>query len=224
MCCSDQLNPPRKADIRPCAELGYSSNRSEVRDLEKNRRLPITTGRELFFTARIGFCMTALWWQAGVIYQIYPRSFQDTNDDGIGDLTGIGRRLQYLVSLGVDAIWISPFFPSPMVDFGYDVSDYCDVDPRFGTLGEFDALVDEAHALGLRIIIDWVPNHTSDQHPWFLDAVTGRDSQHRNWYVWRDPSSDGPPPNNWVASFDRSAPAWTLDEASCQWYLHLFEA
>jgi alpha-glucosidase len=164
------------------------------------------------------------WWKGAVVYQIYPRSFADTDGDGIGDLAGIRAHLDDLAWLGVDAVWISPFFPSPMADFGYDVSDYCEVDPLFGTLEEFDALVAEAHALGLRIIIDWVPNHSSDQHPWFLDALTGRHSDHRNWYVWRDPPSDGSPPNNWVASFDRSAPAWTLDEASNQWYLHLFEA
>jgi alpha-glucosidase len=164
------------------------------------------------------------WWQGAVVYQIYPRSFADADGDGIGDLAGIRSHLDELAWLGVDALWISPFYPSPMVDFGYDVSDYCNVDPLFGTLDEFDALVDEAHALGLRIIIDWVPNHTSDQHPWFLNAVTVRSSHHRDWYVWRDPLADGSPPNNWVASFDRSAPAWTFDEPSGQWYLHLFEA
>jgi alpha-glucosidase len=164
------------------------------------------------------------WWKGAVVYQIYPRSFADTDGDGIGDLAGIRAHLDDLAWLGVDAIWISPFYPSPMVDFGYDVSDYCNVDPGFGTLEEFDAMVAEAHELSLRIIIDWVPNHTSDQHPWFLDAMTGPASLHRNWYVWRDPRSDGSPPNNWVASFDRSAPAWTFDEASGQWYLHLFES
>ena len=162
------------------------------------------------------------WWKAAVVYQVYPRSFADSDRDGVGDLGGIRARLSELAWLGVDALWISPFYPSPMVDFGYDVSDYCDVDPRFGTLEEFDALVAEAHALGLRVVIDWVPNHTSDQHPWFVDARADRRSAHRHWYVWRDPAADGGPPNNWVSSFDLSAPAWTFDEASGQWYLHLF--
>jgi alpha-glucosidase len=163
------------------------------------------------------------WWKTSVFYQVYPRSFADSDGDGIGDLGGIRAHLADLAWLGVDALWISPFFRSPMADFGYDVSDYCDVDPLFGTLEEFDLLVGEAHDLGLRVIIDWVPNHTSEEHPWFLDAVTGRGSAHRDWYVWRDATPDGAPPNNWVSSFDLTAPAWTLDEASGQWYLHLFE-
>ena len=164
------------------------------------------------------------WWKSAVFYQIYPRSFADSDGDGVGDLGGIRAHLADLAWLGVDALWISPFFPSPMVDFGYDVSDYCDVDPLFGTIEEFDRLVDEAHALALRVIIDWVPNHTSDQHPWFVDAASGPDRDHRDWYVWRDATPDGSPPNNWVASFDLTAPAWTFDEASGQWYLHLFES
>jgi alpha-glucosidase len=163
------------------------------------------------------------WWQGAVIYQVYPRSFADSNGDGVGDLPGVRARLQDLAWLGVDAIWLSPFYPSPMVDFGYDVSDYCDVDPLFGTLEDFDALVSDAHALGIRIIIDWVPNHTSDAHPWFVDARSGRHSVHRNWYVWRDVGEDGAPPNNWAAAFEAGAPAWTLDPGSEQWYLHLFE-
>jgi len=162
------------------------------------------------------------WWKEAVIYQVYPRSFADTSGNGIGDLAGIRAHLPDLDWLGVDALWISPFFPSPMVDAGYDVSDYCDVDPLFGSLEEFDRLVAEAHALGLRIIIDWVPNHTSDQHPWFVDARSDRNADHRNWYVWRDPDGEGPP-NNWVASFDLTQPAWTFDEATGQWYLHLFD-
>jgi alpha-glucosidase len=166
----------------------------------------------------------APWWQGAVFYQIYPRSFADSDGDGIGDLAGIRVHLADLAWLGVDALWISPFYPSPMVDFGYDVSDYCDVDPLFGTIEDFDGLIADAHAIGLKVIIDWVPNHTSDQHPWFVDAASGRDSVHRNWYVWRDAEPGGAPPNNWVAAFDLTAPAWTLDERTGQWYLHLFEA
>jgi alpha-glucosidase len=166
----------------------------------------------------------APWWKEAVFYQIYPRSFADSDADGIGDLAGIRAHLPDLAWLGVDALWLSPFYRSPMVDFGYDVSDYCDVDPLFGTLDDFDRLVEEAHSLGIRVIIDWVPNHTSDRHPWFVDAASGRDSAHRDWYVWRDARPDGGPPNNWVAAFDLSAPTWTFDEASDQWYLHLFES
>jgi alpha-glucosidase len=164
------------------------------------------------------------WWKRAVFYQIYPRSFSDSDGDGIGDLAGIRAHLDHLAWLGVDALWISPFFRSPMVDFGYDVSDYCDVDPLFGTLEDFDGLLRDAHALGLKVIIDWVPNHTSDQHPWFIDAASGPTSAHHHWYVWRDQRPDGRPPNNWVAAFDPSLPAWTLDPDSGQWYLHLFES
>ncbi len=164
------------------------------------------------------------WWKQAVFYQIYPRSFADSDGDGVGDLAGIRAHLADLAWLGVDALWLSPFFRSPMVDFGYDISDYCDVDPTFGTLDDFDRLVEDAHSLGLRVIIDWVPNHSSDRHPWFIDAASGPDSEHRNWYVWRDARPDGSPPNNWVAAFDLSAPTWTFDEHSGQWYLHLFEA
>jgi alpha-glucosidase len=166
----------------------------------------------------------APWWRGAVFYQIYPRSFADSDGDGVGDLAGIRAHLADLAWLGVDALWLSPFYPSPMVDFGYDISDYCDVDPRFGTLEDFDGLIADAHAVGLKVIVDWVPNHTSDRHPWFVDAVSGRDSVHRSWYVWRDADPGGAPPNNWVAAFDLTAPAWTLDERSGQWYLHLFEA
>jgi glycosidase len=161
------------------------------------------------------------WWQAGVVYQIYPRSFRDTNADGVGDLAGVIEKLDYLSeTLGVDAIWLSPFFPSPMADFGYDVSDYCAVDPLFGDLATFDRLVAGAHARGMRVIIDYVPNHTSDQHPWFIESRSSRDNPKRDWYVWRDPQPDGGLPNNWQASF--GGPSWSFDEATGQFYLHSF--
>jgi len=160
------------------------------------------------------------WWKAAVVYQIYPRSFGDSNGDGVGDLEGIRRRLGHLAWLGVDAIWLSPFYRSPMKDFGYDVSDHCDVDPLFGELSDFDRLLADAHARGLRVLLDWVPNHTSDRHPWFVEARTSRASPRRDWYVWRDGSPERPP-NNWRAAL-RDGPAWTWDEATAQWYLHLF--
>jgi alpha-glucosidase len=165
------------------------------------------------------------WWQRGVVYQIYPRSFMDSNGDGIGDLEGIIQKLDYLNdgtenSLGVDAIWLSPFQPSPMADFGYDISDYCDVDPIFGNLSDFDRLVSEAHARGMKIIIDYVPNHTSDQHKWFIESRSSLDNPRRDWYIWRDPKPDGSPPNNWGSFF--GGPAWTLDETTGQYYLHQF--
>lgn len=164
--------------------------------------------------------MSANWWQHGVIYQIYPRSFQDSGADGVGDLNGIRRRLTYLKWLGVDALWISPIYPSPMADFGYDVSDYCDIDPLFGDLADFDKLLAEAHALGLRVILDFVPNHTSAQHPWFLESRTSRDNPKRSWYIWRDPAPDGGPPNNWLANFGGSG--WEYDQATGQYYYHSF--
>jgi alpha-glucosidase len=162
----------------------------------------------------------SLWWKHGVVYQIYPRSFQDTNGDGVGDLEGVRRRLDHLAWLGVDAIWLSPFYPSPMADFGYDVADYCAVDPLFGSLADFDRLVADAHARAIRVVLDWVPNHTSDRHPWFVESRASRTSAKRGWYVWRDPRPDGSPPNNWVSVF--GGPAWERDAASGQSYLHSF--
>ena len=160
------------------------------------------------------------WWRGAVIYQIYPRSFQDSNGDGIGDLAGITRRLGHVAGLGADAIWISPFFTSPMKDFGYDVSDYCDVDPMFGALADFDALVAEAHRLGLKVMIDLVLSHTSDQHPWFKASRQDRTNAKAGWYVWADPKPDGTPPNNWLSIFGGSA--WQWDGRRMQYYLHNF--
>ena len=161
------------------------------------------------------------WWKSAVVYQIYPRSFADANGDGIGDLDGIRAHLDHLVWLGVDAIWLSPFFRSPMKDYGYDVSDYCDVDPIFGSLADFDALLAEAHERGLRVLVDWVPNHTSTEHPWFVASRSSRDDPKRDWYIWRDPAPDGGPPNNWISDF-AGPTAWRLDEATDQYFLHLF--
>jgi len=161
-----------------------------------------------------------LWWKGAVIYQVYPRSFQDTDGDGIGDLKGITRRLEHIEQLGVDAIWISPFCKSPMKDYGYDVADYCAVDPLFGTLEDFDALLAEAHRLGLKVMIDFVPSHTSDQHPWFLESRQSRDNPKADWYVWADPRPDGTPPNNWLAVFGGST--WEWDSRRSQYYLHNF--
>ena len=154
------------------------------------------------------------WWKRAVVYEVYPRSFQDSNGDGIGDLCGILGRLDYFVDLGVDAIWISPIYPSPMVDFGYDVSDYCGIDPIFGTLADFENLLAQVHLRGLRLILDFVPNHTSDQHKWFLESRSSRGSAKRDWYIWRDE------PNNWVSNFGGSA--WEFDEATAQYYYHSF--
>jgi alpha-glucosidase len=160
------------------------------------------------------------WWQRGVVYQVYPLSFLDSNGDGMGDLEGIRARLDYLVWLGVDAVWISPFYPSPMADFGYDVVDYEGVDPRFGDLARFDALLAEAHRLGLRVILDFIPNHTSDQHPWFVEARRSRTSDKRDFYLWRDPAPGGGPPSNWLSEFGGSA--WQLDPLTGQYYYHAF--
>jgi alpha-glucosidase len=162
------------------------------------------------------------WWQGGVFYQIYPRSFADSNADGAGDLRGIIGKLDYLAQLGIAGIWLSPVTVSPNRDWGYDVSDYCDIDPDFGTLDDLDDLVREGARHGIRILLDLVPNHTSDQHPWFVDALGGKDAEHRDWYVWSDPKPDGGPPNNWVSIFGGSA--WEMDEPSGQYYLHNFEA
>ncbi|MGZ3630280.1 MAG: alpha-amylase family glycosyl hydrolase [Ktedonobacteraceae bacterium] len=161
------------------------------------------------------------WWQSGVIYQIYPRSFFDSNRDGVGDLPGITSKLDYLQWLGVDAVWISPMYPSPMADFGYDISDYTDVHPLFGTLQDMDILLDEAHKRNLKVILDFVPNHTSDEHPWFQEARSSRTNEKRDWYMWHDPAPDGGPPNNWTSYFGGSA--WEFDESSGQYYLHLFD-
>ena len=164
------------------------------------------------------------WWRYGVVYQIYPRSFADASGDGVGDLDGIRRRLDHLSWLGVDAVWLSPFYPSPMADFGYDVADHCDVDPLFGTMADFDRLHADARARGIRVIVDFVPNHTSDQHPWFAQSRSSRDDPKRDFYIWADPRADGSPPNNWLAAFERCGPAWTYDAATGQSYLHSFTA
>ena len=160
------------------------------------------------------------WWRGAVIYQIYPRSFMDSNGDGIGDLKGITSKLEYISDLGVDGIWLSPFFTSPMEDFGYDVSDYCDVDPIFGTLADFDALVEKAHQLGLKVMIDQVLSHCSDQHPWFQESRKDRANDKADWFVWADPRADGTPPNNWLSLFGGSAWAW--EPRRRQYYLHNF--
>ncbi|MFC4494861.1 alpha-amylase family glycosyl hydrolase [Streptomyces ovatisporus] len=166
------------------------------------------------------------WWQDAVFYQIYPRSFADSDGDGVGDLPGITANLDHLSDmtggLGVDAVWLSPFHPSPGADFGYDISDHCAVDPVFGTLSDFDELLAAAHRRGLRIITDLVPNHTSDQHPWFSDSRSSRSSMRRDWYIWADPSPDGGPPNNWLSCFPAAGSAWTPDELTGQYYLHSF--
>ncbi|MBX7514680.1 DUF3459 domain-containing protein [Qipengyuania sp. GH38] len=160
------------------------------------------------------------WWKGAVIYQIYPRSFMDSNGDGIGDLPGITRRLPHIAELGADAIWISPFFKSPMKDFGYDVSDYCDVDPIFGTLEDFDAVIARSHELGLKVLIDQVYSHTSDDHEWFAESRSSRDNPKADWYVWADAKPDGSPPSNWQSVF--GGPAWTWDARRGQYYLHNF--
>jgi len=163
---------------------------------------------------------TLSWWETAVIYQIYPRSYQDSNDDGIGDLPGITTRLEYIANLGVDAVWISPFFKSPQKDFGYDVSDYCDVNPEYGTLEDFDRLLARAHELDLRIMVDIVPAHCSDQHEWFVESRQSRDNDKADWFHWVEPMPDGSPPTNWLSFF--GGPAWTWEPRRQQYYLHNF--
>jgi alpha-glucosidase len=160
------------------------------------------------------------WWQVGVVYHLYPRSFQDSNGDGVGDLPGITSRLDHLKTLGVEAVWVSPIYPSPMADFGYDVSDHTGIDPVFGSLEDFDALVTEVHARGMKLILDLVPNHTSSAHPWFQESRSSRDNPKRDWYLWADGRDEGEPPNNWLAHFGGSA--WTRDDATGQFYYHAF--
>ncbi|MBW6423104.1 alpha-glucosidase family protein [Rhizobium sp. XQZ8] len=162
----------------------------------------------------------ANWWRGAVIYQIYPRSFQDTTGDGLGDIKGITQRLPHVASLGVDAIWLSPFFTSPMADMGYDVSDYCNVDPMFGTLEDFDEMMQEAHRLGLKVIIDQVISHTSDRHPWFVESRASRTNPKADWYVWADPKPDGTAPTNWLSIF--GGPGWEWDGVRKQYYMHNF--
>jgi alpha-glucosidase len=163
---------------------------------------------------------TSPWWQHGIIYQIYPRSFKDSNGDGIGDLQGIINQLDYLTWLGVDVLWLSPFYPSPMADFGYDITDHCNVDPIFGDLETWDALIEQAHQRDLKVIVDFVPNHTSDEHPWFLTSRSSRHNPRRDWYIWADPRPDGSPPNNWLSVMGGSA--WEWDSSTAQYYLHTF--
>src|SRR6202162_3541455 len=160
------------------------------------------------------------WWQYAVFYEIYPRSFADSNNDGIGDLNGVTSKLDYLQRLGVNAIWITPCYPSPQVDFGYDVSDYENIDPMYGTLADFDHLIAESKAHGINVIMDFVPNHTSDQHKWFEESKSSRTSPKRDWYIWRDGKGPNQPPNNWTSTFGGSA--WKYDPTTCQYYYHYF--
>lgn len=161
-----------------------------------------------------------LWWQNGIIYQVYPRSFQDSNDDGVGDLRGIISRLNYLKELGITTIWLSPIYPSPMKDFGYDISDYVGIHPLFGNITDFDELLTEIHARDMKLILDLVPNHTSDQHPWFIESSSSKENPKREWYIWHDAKKNGSPPNNWLASFGGTA--WEWDKATGQYYYHAF--
>ncbi|HEX9258242.1 MAG TPA: alpha-amylase family glycosyl hydrolase [Acidimicrobiales bacterium] len=166
--------------------------------------------------------MAVPWWKSTVVYQVYPRSFADGSGDGIGDLPGLLDHLDHLAWLGVGALWLSPVYRSPMADFGYDVADHCAVDPVFGTLADLDAVIAAAHERGLRVMLDWVPNHTSDEHPWFVESRSSRTSDKRDWYVWRDSPPGGGPPNNWLSNFTDRSPAWTRDETTGQWYLHCY--
>jgi alpha-glucosidase len=187
------------------------------------RRLAILVLAWLAFSAAVTNAQDAhghTWWQHAVFYEVYPRSFDDSNGDGIGDLNGITSKLDYLHDLGVDAIWITPCFPSPQVDFGYDISDYDNIDPMYGTLADFDRLVSEAKKRNIRVILDFVINHTSDQHPWFIDSRSSRTSAHRDWYIWRDGKGPGQPPNNWLSTFGLSA--WKFDPKTNQYYYHYF--
>ncbi|SIT02984.1 alpha-glucosidase [Filimonas lacunae] len=163
---------------------------------------------------------TSLWWQKGIIYQVYPRSFQDSNGDGVGDIEGIIQRLEYLKWLGVNAVWLSPVYPSPMADFGYDIADYIGIHPLFGTMAGFDRLVQEVHAYGMKLILDLVPNHTSHLHPWFLESRSSLHNSKRDWYIWKDAKKDGSPPNNWLSMFGGGA--WEWDEPTQQYYYHAF--
>ena len=181
-----------------------------------DERNPYDAGHELW----IDRAMNHLWWQTGIIYQIYPRSFQDTNSDGVGDLSGVVQRLDYLKWLGIDAVWISPIYPSPMADFGYDISDYENIHPLFGSLDDFDQLLSEVHQRDMKMILDFVPNHTSDQHPWFIESRSSRDNPKRDWYLWKDAAEDGSLPNNWLSVF--GGPAWEWDENTQQFYYHAF--
>jgi alpha-glucosidase len=184
-------------------------------------RVISSPARSLLWTASMESTTGRLtWWQHGVIYQIYPRSFQDSNGDGVGDLPGILSRLDYLHWLGVDAVWLSPVYPSPMADFGYDICDYENIDPVFGSLADFDRLVQEVHRRDLKLILDFVPNHTSDRHPWFKESRRSAGGRRRNWYIWRPPGRGGGPPNNWLSEF--GGPAWTLDPQTGQYYYHAY--
>lgn len=161
-----------------------------------------------------------LWWHKGVVYQIYPRSYKDSDGDGVGDLRGIMEKLDYLKDLGIDAVWISPIFPSPMADFGYDVSDYTGIHPLFGNMDDFDELLKSVHQRGMKLILDLVPNHSSDQHPWFRESRSSKDNPRRDWYIWKDPAPDGGPPNNWLSVF--GGPGWEYDKKTHQYYYHAF--